>query len=141
MLISDIPLVKMVGISRGGGGMLELPFSTSVQNHLSTMHASALFTLAETASGDALRRLFPDLVDNVVPVLRDSSMKFKKPASSTVIAFGTVREDAVQRFRDQFARKGRSSITVDVEVKDAEGFVTCAGTFTWFVQSMSQNEL
>ncbi|MCK4671138.1 MAG: DUF4442 domain-containing protein [Candidatus Aegiribacteria sp.] len=43
-----------------------------MQNHLQTIHASAQFTLAETASGEMLRIELPELVGKVVPIFRDS---------------------------------------------------------------------
>lgn len=138
MDVTEIPFVEKFGISRAEGGGLELPFTASLQNHLQTLAASAQFTLAETASGDALQQLFPELAGKVVPVLRDSTIKFKQPAKTTVNAFAFVAEETVSRFKAQYARKGRSSISVDVEVKDAEGVVTCVGTFNWFVQSIRE---
>ena len=35
-----------------------------------------------------------------------------------------------------FQKKGRASISVDVEIKDIENTVTCVGKFNWFVQSI-----
>lgn len=137
MDVTKIPFVEKVGIVRTGNGLLELPFSAATQNHLNTFFASAQFTLAETASGDMLQSLFPELVGRVVPVLRDSSVKFRKPAISAITAHATVSDDAASRFMEQLSRKGRSSIPVEVELKDAEGVVTCTGTFNWFVQSLS----
>lgn len=138
MDVTEIPFVATVGIARTEGGGLTLPFSLSTQNHLNTIHASAQFTLAETASGELLRILFPELVGKVVPVLRESQIKFKKPASAAIFSFPTVSDDAVSRFKEQFEKKERSSIPVDVEIRDSEGLVTCTGTFNWFVQNVEQ---
>lgn len=136
MDVTEIAFVKTVGLERTEQGVLTLPLSTSTQNHLNSVHASAQFTLAETASGEALQQLFPSLVGKVIPVLRESNIRFRKPATSEVYAFPTVSEDTAARFEEQFARKGRASITVDVVVKDAEEAVTCSGSFNWFVQGV-----
>jgi acyl-coenzyme A thioesterase PaaI-like protein len=134
--ITQIPFVVKVGIVKNHQGLLELNVDESVQNHLQTIHASALFTLAESASGEALQRHFPELVDKVVPVVRESQVKFKKPATSRVTAYPELAEAIVAKFREQFSRKGRSSIEVEVEVKDTEGNLVCAGTFNWYVQAI-----
>lgn len=136
MDVTKIPFVEKVGIVRQSDGGLELPFNESVHNHLQTIHASAQFALAETASGEVLQTLFPELVGKVVPVLRDSNIKFKKPAQKTISAHPSVTDDSLTKFKDQFARKGRSSISVSVEVKDHEGVITSVGVFNWFVQSV-----
>lgn len=134
----EIPFAKKVGIKKNKDGILELNYDESNQNHLKTMHASALFTLAESASGDALQRQFPELVGKVAPVVRDSQIKFKKPASSHVLALPSITDESLSKFKEQFKRKGRSFIAVEVTVQDSENSVICIGTFNWFVQSIEQ---
>lgn len=115
---------------------LELAFTTDTQNHLETMHASAQFTLAETASGEFLQTLFPDLVGKVIPVLRDAKVKFKKPAAKNIIAYPSITDEATEKFNTQFSKKGRASISVDVEIKDIENTITCIASYNWFVQKI-----
>jgi len=137
MDILDIPFVKKVGITQSLNGELELPFNDKTHNHLATMHASAQFTLAETASGEFLQTLFPELVGNVIPVLREATVKFKKPAIKNIIAYPSVSDEAQQKFNEQFSKKGRASISVGVDIKDIEGTVTCVANYNWFVQKMN----
>jgi acyl-coenzyme A thioesterase PaaI-like protein len=138
MDVIEIPFVKKVGIVRSDEGSLELPFNNSVHNHLQTIHASAQFALAETASGEILQTIFPELVGQVIPVLRDSQIKYKKPAIKTISAHPTVSDEAISKFKDQFKKKGRSLISVNVEIKDSKNVVTCVSIFKWFVQSIEQ---
>lgn len=140
MDVIGIPFVEKVGICRTEEGVLKLPFSASTQNHLKGVHASAQFTLAETASGEALQLLFPELVGKVIPLLRESHIKFKKPAGSAIFAFPVVSEEAVAAFKEQFGKKQRSSITVSVEIKDSDQVVTSVGTFNWFIQGMTHEK-
>jgi acyl-coenzyme A thioesterase PaaI-like protein len=136
MNVLEIPFVDKVGIQRNTDGELELPFHTGVQNHLETIHASAQYALAETASGDILRKSFPDLVDKVIPVLRESQIKFKKPANKKVVAYPSVTAESLSKFDEQISKKGRAIISIEVQVKDVEDQVTCTGTFKWFVQQI-----
>ena len=136
MDVTAIPFVAKVGITFTEGGVLTLPFTPDVQNHLQSVHAGAQFALAETASGEALQRLFPELAGKVVPVLRDSQMKFRKPATATLFAFPSVEEADVGKFREQFAKKQRATISVAVEVRDTQGVVTAEARFAWFVQGL-----
>lgn len=136
MNVTEIPFVKKVGITQSSNGELELPFTDETHNHLATIHASAQFTLAETASGEYLQTLFPELEGKVIPVLRDASIKFKKPALKTILAYPSIVNESQEKFTAQFSKKGRASITVDVEIKDIENTVTCVATYNWFVQKI-----
>ena len=136
MEIINIPFVKKVGVQRDQEGNLTLGFDESNQNHLQTIHAGALFALAESASGEALQICFPELVGKVAPVVRDSQIKFKKPAVKSVMAYASIADDSILKFKEQFEKKKRSTISVDVAVKDADGNGVCIGSFNWFVQSI-----
>lgn len=138
MEIIEIPFVKKVGIGKNPEGNLTLDFVESNQNHLQTIHASAIFTLAESASGHALLTTFPELVRKVAPVVRDSQIKFKKPAVKSITAFPSIAEDSISKFKEQFKKKQRSTITVHVAVKDIDGNIVCIGSFNWFVQGIEQ---
>lgn len=137
MNVLEIPFVKKVGITKNENNELALAFSEDTHNHLQTIHASAQFSLAETASGDFLQTLFPELVGNVIPVVRDATIKYKKPAIKNITAHPSISDDSRDKFTAQFERKGRASISVDIEVKDSEGTVTCIATYNWFVQKFN----
>lgn len=135
MDVVQIPFVSLVGVEQGGDNLF-LDFSEDLQNHVQTLHASAQFTLAETQSGLHLQQLFPELEGKVVPVLRDSQIKFKKPATKKVTAYASCNDEAKQKFSEQLEKKGRGSISIDVEIKDSDEVVTTQATFSWFVQKL-----
>ena len=135
MKATDIPFVKHIGIEEENNE-LSLEFKEDILNHIKTIHASAQFTLAETQSGLHLQSLFPELEGKVVPVLRDAQIKYKKPAQEKIIAFSSADEEAIEKFRSQFEKKGRGSLQINVEIKDVNDLLTCQATFTWFVQAL-----
>ena len=136
MNVTEIPFVKRVGITQTSNGELKLPFTDETHNHLATMHASAQFTLAETASGEFLQTLFPELVGKVIPVLRDANVKFKKPAVKDIIAYPSISDESREKFNTQFLKKGRASITVDVDIKNIEDTLTCVASYNWFIEKI-----
>lgn len=138
MNILQIPFVEKTGIQRDSEGALALTFNDSIHNHLQTIHASAQFTLAETASGEFLQNKYPDLAGKVIPLLRESQAKFKKPATNSIAAYASVTSEASEKFNIQFQKKGRASLPVYVEIKDTEDTVTFTGTFTWFIQRVEE---
>ena len=135
MKATDIPFVKHIGIEEQNNE-LSLDLKNDVLNHINTIHASAQFTLAETQSGLHLQSLFPELEGKVVPVLRDAQIKYKKPAQEKIIAYSSIGEDNVEKFKAQFEKKGRGSIQIEVKIKDVNNILTSQGTFTWFVQAL-----
>ena len=131
----EIPFVSHVGIEERTAEALQLSLTKETSNHVGTMHAAALFALAETQSGVYLQSLFPEYgVDEVLPLLRGSSLKYRAPATSTVYAVATTSIKEQERFLSQFERKGRAGITVVVTLKDSTETVVMTGEFSWFVQ-------
>ncbi len=131
----EIPFVSHVGIEECTSDTLQLSLTKQISNHVGTMHAAALFALAETQSGVYLQSLFPEYgVDEVLPLLRGSNLKYRSPATSTVYAVATTSIEEQERFLSQFKRKGRAGITVAVTLKDSTETVVMAGEFSWFVQ-------
>ena len=137
MNVLEIPFVQKVGLSRNRDGYLTLPMDKSNENHIQTVHASAQFTLAETLSGEALQKMFPHLAGQVVPILRESEIKFKKPATGEVYGLAHIDNAMKEKFEEQLAKKGRASISVNVEIKDTNEIVTSLGRFDWFVQKLN----
>lgn len=131
----EIPFVKLVGIE-DENSTLFLNFKDDIKNHIETIHASAQFTLAETQSGLYLQTLFPDLEGKVVPVLRDAQIKYKKPALEKIFAYASCTDESINKFKEQFDKKGRGSIQVSVEIRDINKVVTSQGFFSWFIQAI-----
>ncbi len=136
MDVTGIPFNKHLGILSGGNGSLTLGESEALTNHLGTFHAGAQFALAEAASGMLLLERFHDLADKVVPVLRSSEIKFKRPASGDIHAVASVSDERSEKFLEQFNKKKRAVITVSVDVKDLEGTVTAMAKYDWFVTAL-----
>lgn len=139
MKATDIPFAAHVGVEQENGD-LSLELRDAVTNHLGTMHAGAQYTLAETRSGLYLQTLFPDIGESVVPLLRDGNVKYKKAATGRLYAFASCDEEAVERFRERFAKKGRGLLDVNVDIKDAEGGLVSQASFSWFIQILNPSD-
>ena len=135
MRATDIEFVKLVGIKQSENSV-SLAYKKDVLNHIESIHASAQFTLAETQSGLHLQELFPELVGKVIPMLRESKIKYKRPALKNIMAFAKCSDEDIEKFQTQFAKKSRATLRVSVEVKDSDGAVTAVAEFIWFVQKL-----
>lgn len=136
MDVTQIPFNKFLEISHASADALVLAFSDRMQNHLGTFHASAQFALAEACSGLALQRHFPHLAESVVPVLRKSELKFKRPAQSNILAKAQLDAATREALELQLNKKGRATIAVPVEIAGQEGNITLTGSYEWYVQKI-----
>jgi len=135
LIVKDVPFASFIGIKENQDE-LSLDFKEQVQNHVKTIHASAQFTLAETKSGLYLLELFPKLEGKVLPLLREASIKYKKPALEKILAFASIEDTEIDRFKTMFEKKGRGSISVKVQIKDIHDVLCSEGEFNWFIQAL-----
>jgi len=137
MEVTAVPFAEHNGIVVDSAGGLSLPFQGTVQNHLSRVHAGAQFLLAESAGGYYLLTAFPDLAGRrVLPLLRESKIKYIQQAEGDLFSKVIVLDAAVDKFLQTLMKRGRAVINVAVEVMDVSNNVTCRGQFKWFVQLM-----
>jgi acyl-coenzyme A thioesterase PaaI-like protein len=133
-LLKIIPFAQYLGIKPKDRQCLTLELKPNVHNHIGTLHAAAQFTLAETQSGLFLLSLFPDHAEEMMPLLRSSNLKYKHPATTELTAFASVDKASKEKFEEQYLKKGRAVLTINVELKDAKGTTTMVSEFGWYVQ-------
>ena len=136
--IADIPFVVHTGIMCDGARVTLTP-RAELANHLGTLHAGAIYTLAESESGRYLRDRYADMRADIVPLLRTSQMRYKKPIDTPATATASLLPAEAMRFEKMFAKKGRGSVSVIVEVLDASGDLCATGEFVWYVQKRTVN--
>jgi len=137
MEVTDIPFVKHLGIEKEGS-QLALASSYELRNHIGTIHASAQFALAETQSGLFLQEEFSDIEGEVLPLLRSSTVKYKSPATTKLKAVAIVSNEVKEKFKEQFLKRGRATIAVEVKLLDSADVITMVGEFVWFVQRIDR---
>lgn len=135
MNILEIPFVKLLNITQDEN-KLSLNEKKTLLNHLETTHAGAIYTLGETQSGLYLQNLFPSLQDKVIPILRDSKIKYKKPALGNLSASATCTEETRKKFQKIFEKKKRASIEITVNILNKDEEIIAIASFTWFIQSI-----
>ena len=134
MNILDMSLNRFVGVYKDE--KLCIDISENIKNHIGTIHASALFLLAESASGKYLKSQFPELKNSVIPLLRQSNIKYKKTAIGTITAFASLSDEEKERFIKQFSKKSRGTIEVNITLKNENDEIVSISSFTWFIQKI-----
>ncbi|HKB56824.1 MAG TPA: DUF4442 domain-containing protein [Lacunisphaera sp.] len=139
MKATDLAFNQLLGIvaaPAGSGHLLELPFTAVLHNHLGTMHAAAQFALAEAASAECLQRHFGAAVGSVFAVVRGVEVKYRKPATSDLLAYGEPDAATGSNFVAGLTGRGRSGAVILIDLKDRTGTLTFHGKFDWFISRL-----
>jgi uncharacterized protein (TIGR00369 family) len=84
-------------------------------NHVGTVHAGALFTLAEAASGAAMSGVLAERILEFAPVVRTAAITYRRPASGSLLATGQVGREP-DEIRADLDEAGRTDVAVAVTV-------------------------
>ncbi len=105
-----------------------------VQNHIGSIHASAMNLLAETATGMVVGM---NVRDDCIPLAKELKMAFKKRATGALRAVAVLTPG--QRAALQASDKGE--INVSVTVTDEAGIqpVECEFIWAWVPSARSKN--
>jgi acyl-coenzyme A thioesterase PaaI-like protein len=135
MNLKEIPFAKLLAISESNSEFLfELSDDEKYTNHLGTVAAAAQFSLAELASGQWMINSFPDIATQVIPVLRKSDVKFRKPAIGRVRARAIVNEETRHQFISELMQRNRALLKVLIELVNDDLEIVMSGTYEWFIQ-------
>tara|TARA_R110002124_G_C8847751_1_gene506077 strand:- start:77 stop:529 length:453 start_codon:yes stop_codon:yes gene_type:complete len=126
-----------VTIDEVGAGVARaaLPMRPEVSNHIGTVHAGAMFTLAEAASGAALAGCFADNLLSLRPVAAEASIRYLKVAKGSLTAEARVDGD-VDAVRATLASAGKVAFPITVTITDETGVPVAAVTVSWHVSPL-----
>lgn len=134
LTVTELPYNTLLGIHPAADPpALQLPAGPQYLNHLGTVHAGALLSLAEAATGEFLLTYLQDTA-GLIPVVRRMEAKFRKPAHGTLTARATVPPASLTQLTADLATRGRALVTVKVDVHDASGTHALSAEVEWFIQ-------
>ncbi|MEZ4318730.1 MAG: DUF4442 domain-containing protein [Myxococcota bacterium] len=134
MLSTIVPFVKTVGLTIDdvgeGTAVASLASRTEVHNHLGTVHAGALYTVGESASGAVVLGLFMDLLPGRAFIaLQSATVKHTKARAGDLVATATLVGNAAE-VRAGFDADGKADFDVDV-VFAVDGTEVANVTYRW----------
>mmetsp|Transcript_3671 Transcript_3671/g.6168 ORF Transcript_3671/g.6168 Transcript_3671/m.6168 type:complete len:178 (+) Transcript_3671:108-641(+) len=97
-----------------------------IQNHLKGVHATAMATLAESATGMVFGVHVPD---SHLPVLKSMKIHFTKRAKGELQAVASITEDQIRAI--QTTPKGAAIINVKVTDEDGKEPISCEMEWAW----------
>jgi acyl-coenzyme A thioesterase PaaI-like protein len=101
-----------------------------VQNHIKGIHATAMATLVESATGMVFGQHVPD--NTHIPLLKSMHIDYKRRAIGNLTATATMTDDQAE----QIATTDRGAVVIDVKVLDEEGNepIQCAMEWAWTIK-------
>lgn len=112
-----------------GDGRALLPARRHLLNHAETVHAGALFTLADVAAGAAVLPLVWDRVNELTFVARGAEVRYLKPARGPITAAATCGRDVTD-----LDLRGKVDVPVAVTLTDEGGTRVAAMTVHWHLR-------
>ena len=91
------------------------------ENHIGTMYAGPLFTVAELPGGAIFFSTFDVL--KYYPFLKRMEIEFKKTAATDVTITVQMSQEEVDRINGELEEKGKSEFILNGEIKDTNGIV------------------
>jgi len=102
---------------------LAVPLEGNV-NHIGSMYAGALFTLAEIPGGALYLTSFD--TNRFYPVIKEMTIRFLKPVVTEATVEIGLDEEAIARIEAEATARGKADYILEGEIKDAAGNVVAA---------------
>jgi thioesterase domain-containing protein len=137
--VSSVPILEAMGVRlvevRPGHAVAELPPGPNV-NHFGVTYAGSLFSVAEMLGGVLSLATFDldpeaggELV-GFVPIVKESTIRFRRPALGVVRAEASLSDEEAARVRREALASGKGEFVLEATLTDAQGEVvaTTVGT-------------
>ena len=132
MTTRSIPFAERAGIDlvefKRGHVKMKIPLEPN-KNHIGTMYAGALFTLAEIPGGAIFMSAFD--MTKFFPIVAEMTIKYLKPATTDIYVEVTMSEDEIERITKEATDNGKSTFILEKELKDENGVVVAITTGTY----------
>jgi thioesterase domain-containing protein len=104
------------------------------ENHINTMYAGAIFTIAEIPGGALVYSAFDGA--KFFPILKDMYIKFTKTAKTDITVEASLNEEEVKRLEKEAEKNGKANFYVECEVKDAKGEIVAISKGLYQIRKM-----
>jgi acyl-coenzyme A thioesterase PaaI-like protein len=139
MMTATVPFARTLGLQYlevrpeagdGVAAVVALPDAAELHNHVGGPHASAIFTLGETASGAVVMAAFGDQVGRATPLAVSAEIAYRKLAMGEVRATARLGRPRADILAELDSGK-RPEFEVPVEIATVDGTVTTEMRVVW----------
>ncbi|PIA72266.1 PaaI family thioesterase [Pseudomonas sediminis] len=120
----QIAFVKRSGLKsevlEPGFVRLRMPLQGN-QNHIGSMYAGALFTLAEIPGGALFLTSFD--AQRFYPIIKEMSLRFRRPATGDIQVEARLSAEEIARLEEQASHQGKADYLLELQLTDGDGEV------------------
>jgi acyl-coenzyme A thioesterase PaaI-like protein len=120
----QIAFVKRSGLTaevlEPGHVRLRMPLEGN-QNHIGTLYAGALFTLAEMPGGALFLTSFD--ARRFYPVVKEMNLRFRRPAKGDITVDARIDQAEIARIQNEAEASGKADYWLELQLLDAGGEV------------------
>ena len=91
------------------------------QNHIVSMYAGALFTLAEIPGGALFLTSFH--AQRFYPIIRERNLRFRRPAMGDIQVEARLSTEEITRLEEQASQQGKAEYVLELQLTDGSGEV------------------
>ncbi|MDP3813813.1 YiiD C-terminal domain-containing protein [Pseudomonas sp.] len=99
---------------------LRMPLAGN-QNHIGSMYAGALFTLAEIPGGALFLTSFD--AQRFYPIVKEMNLRFRRPATGDIRVEARIADEEIQRLQQQASEQGKADYLLQLQLTDDSGEV------------------
>lgn len=89
------------------------------QNHIGSMYAGALFTLAEIPGGALFLTSFD--VQRFYPLIKEMNLRFRRPATGDISVEARLSDEEIERLQREATLQGKAEYLLELQLTDATG--------------------
>ncbi|MFW6374694.1 MAG: PaaI family thioesterase [Thermodesulfobacteriota bacterium] len=134
-----IPFVERMGLRvlalRRGYVKLAAPYEGN-ENHIGTLYAGALFTLAEIPGGALFLTSFD--AERFYPVVKEMTLRFLKPAITEVTVELSLADEDIARIQTEAEQAGKADFSLEGEIRDAHGDVVATSRGVYQIRKFKE---
>lgn len=97
---------------------LRMPLAGNT-NHIGSMYAGALFTLAEIPGGALFVTSFD--VKRFFPIIKEMNLRFRRPATSDIFVEAKLSQEQIDVLQEEAQRLGKADYALNLELTDETG--------------------
>lgn len=137
LFAAAVPFAGFLGLEYDSVGpdaaVLRLRDDPAKHNHIGTLHAGAVFSLAESASGVMMIAAIADKLANVTPLAAKAEITYEKVARGDVTATARI-EGGAGPVLETLERVGKVRFPIVVELTDESGERCAVVTVDWHLR-------
>lgn len=99
---------------------LKMPLAGN-QNHIGSMYAGALFTLAEIPGGALFLTSFD--ASKFYPIVKEMNLRFRRPATGDIVVEARLSAEEIERLQSEAQVNGKAEYVLELQLTDGSGEV------------------